>query len=176
MAELHIIGQITGASEFYPYKSLFCKWSIHSGGAWKVLQGLREGQTQVDQPALGEKVFWCHPVDVHFATRGLQGWPKLHLQIYHHDSFGRNHLIAYGFCHVPTSPGLHNLDVATWRPSGSLRETISHYYVGGGHQLRQPDWLSSGSDRFRLTTTAMGKVHIQLGIIHRHFDKFGIEC
>ena len=32
------------------------------------------------------------------------------------------------------------------------------------------------SDRFRLTTTSMGKVHLQLGIVQRNFDKFGIEC
>ena len=89
------------------HRSLFCKWSLHSGGAWKVLQGLREGQTQVDNPSLGEIAYWCHPVDVHFATKGLQGWPKLHFQVYHQDSFGRNELIAYGFCHVPTSPGVH---------------------------------------------------------------------
>ena len=160
----------------YLSRSLFCKWSLHSGGAWKVLQGLREGQTQVDQPSVGETAYWCHPLDVHFATRGLQGWPKIHFQVYSHDPFGRSQLIGYGFCHVPTSPGFHTIEVATWRPSGSLRETISHFYVGGGHQLRNSDLLSSGSDRFRLTTTAMGKVHLQIGIIQRNFDKFGIEC
>ena len=84
-----MIGQLVGGSEFFPYKSLFCKWAIHSGGAWKVLQGLREGQTQVDDPQTGDTAFWCHPIDVHYATRGLQGWPKLHVQVYHQDSFGR---------------------------------------------------------------------------------------
>ena len=71
---------------------------------------------------------------------------------------------------------LNSLEVVTWRPSGSIREAISNYYIGGGHQLRNPDTiLSSSSDRFRLTTTSMGKVHVQLGIVQRHFDKFGIE-
>ena len=73
---------------------MFCKWSLHSGGAWKVLQGLREGQTQVDQPSIGETAYWCHPLDVHFATRGLQGWPKLHFQVFSHDPFGRSQLIG----------------------------------------------------------------------------------
>jgi B9 domain-containing protein 2 len=68
------------------------------------------------------------------------------------------------------------LKISTWRPSGSVREAITQFYVGGGHQLRNPDLLSSGSDRFRLTTTAMGKVHLQIGVIQRNFDKFGIEC
>lgn len=30
MAEVHIIGQIVGASKF-PKQNLFCKWQIHAG-------------------------------------------------------------------------------------------------------------------------------------------------
>jgi hypothetical protein len=30
MAEVHIVGQIYGGSEF-PDQSLFCKWGIHTG-------------------------------------------------------------------------------------------------------------------------------------------------
>ncbi|XP_039366912.1 transforming growth factor beta-1 proprotein-like isoform X2 [Mauremys reevesii] len=79
MAEVHLIGQIVGASGF-PSSSLFCKWGIHTGGAWKLLSGLREGQTQVDHPQLGDVAYWSHPIDVHFATKGLQAsyapWEK----------------------------------------------------------------------------------------------------
>ena len=177
MAEVHLIGQIVGAREFFPHKSLFCRWSIHTGGggAWKLLQGQREGQTQVDNPGEEETTYWSHPIDVHYATKGLQGWPKLHFQVYHQDDFGRNELIAYGFTHVPTSPGVHNHEVVTWRPSGSIRDTISQFYVGGGNQLRNPDVTLSSTDRYRLTTTAMGKIQVNLGVILRNFDKFGIE-
>ena len=48
MAEVHVIGQLISGSGF-PHSSLFCRWGIHTGGAWKVLAGLKEGQTQVDQ-------------------------------------------------------------------------------------------------------------------------------
>ena len=89
MAEVHLIGQLVGGGEFYPYTSLFCKWSIQTGGAWKQLQGLREGQTQVDNPEAGEIAYWSHPIDIHYASKGLQGWPKLHLQVFHQDDFGR---------------------------------------------------------------------------------------
>jgi hypothetical protein len=37
MAEVHLIGQLIGASEF-PSQSLFCKWAIQTGAAWKLLQ------------------------------------------------------------------------------------------------------------------------------------------
>ena len=91
MAEVHLIGQIQSGAEFYPYQSLFCKWSLHTsgGGAWRLLQGLREGQTQVDNPDAEGTAYWSHPLDVHYATKGLQGWPKLHLQVYHQDAYGR---------------------------------------------------------------------------------------
>jgi len=38
-----------------------------------VLAGLREGQTQVDHPLIGDFAYWSHPIDIHFATKGLQG-------------------------------------------------------------------------------------------------------
>uniref|UniRef100_A0A3P9NLV3 B9 domain-containing protein 2 n=1 Tax=Poecilia reticulata TaxID=8081 RepID=A0A3P9NLV3_POERE len=71
MAELHIIGQIIGASGF-PQNSLFCKWGVHTGGAWRLLSGIKEGQTQVDNPQTGDMAYWSHPIDLHYATKGLQ--------------------------------------------------------------------------------------------------------
>uniref|UniRef100_V9LKN7 B9 domain-containing protein 2 n=1 Tax=Callorhinchus milii TaxID=7868 RepID=V9LKN7_CALMI len=72
MAELHIIGQITGASGF-PQQNLFCKWGIHAGCAWKLLSGSVEGRTQVDSPENEPIAHWSHPLDIHYATKGLQG-------------------------------------------------------------------------------------------------------
>lgn len=43
------------------------------GAAWKLLSGVREGQTQVDTPQIGDMAYWSHPIDLHFATKGLQG-------------------------------------------------------------------------------------------------------
>lgn len=44
----------------------------NAGSAWRVLAGIKEGQTQVDTPNLGN-AYWAHPIDLHFATKGLQG-------------------------------------------------------------------------------------------------------
>lgn len=43
------------------------------GGAWRLLSGLKEGQTQVDIPQIGEMAYWSHPIDLHYSTKGLQG-------------------------------------------------------------------------------------------------------
>lgn len=174
MAECHIIGQIIGASDF-PQKSLYCKWSTHFGPSWKVISGLLEGQTQLDTPEFDEKTYWCHPIDIHLATKGVQGWPKFHIEVYHQDQFGRNELFGYGFLHLPTSPGTHHLTCVTWRPTGSLSEEIKRFFLGGGLQLKKPDTIYSGVDRNKLQTESMGKVYIEIGIILRNFHKYGIE-
>nr|XP_031537681.1 B9 domain-containing protein 2 isoform X3 [Vicugna pacos] len=133
MAEVHVIGQIMGATGFSE-SSLFCKWGVHTG------------------------------------------WPRLHLQVWSQDSFGRCQLEGYGFCHVPSSPGTHQLDCPTWRPLGSWREQLARAFVGGGPQLLHGDAIYSGADRYRLHTAAGGTVHLELGLLLRHFDRYGVEC
>jgi len=49
MAEVHVIGELVGADNF-PSSSLFCKWGLALGAAWKILEGVKEGQTQTDGP------------------------------------------------------------------------------------------------------------------------------
>lgn len=56
-----------------------CAITTFSGGGWKLIAGLKEGQTQVDNPEYENVVYWCHPIDVHFATKGIQGKPLLYL-------------------------------------------------------------------------------------------------
>lgn len=58
MAEVHLIGELVGGDKF-PSGSLFCKWNLTIGSAWKVLEGLKEGQTQVDHPQVEEAINFC---------------------------------------------------------------------------------------------------------------------
>lgn len=82
---------------------------------------------------------------------------------------------GYGFCHIPTSPGFHELTCSTWRPTGTISQQIAAYFVGGGPQLKSEDLIHSSTDRYRLRTTAMGNVHLQLHVITRNFQNFGVE-
>ncbi|XP_063242078.1 B9 domain-containing protein 2 [Bacillus rossius redtenbacheri] len=175
MAEVHIIGQVVGASNF-PQNCLFCKWGIHAGSNWKLISGTVEGQTQVDDPEYQDFAFWSHPIDVHFATKGIQGWPRIHFQVYHQDRFGRSELYGYGVCHIPTSPGTHALDCVTWRPVGSPWDRFRQFFLGGGPQLKSLDQLYSGPDRCRLHTETMGAVRLELGVVLRNFRRFGVSA
>ncbi|NWX05751.1 B9D2 protein, partial [Caloenas nicobarica] len=84
--------------------------------------------------------------------------------------------LGYGFCHVPAAPGCHALSCVTWRPRGTWRERLRQRLLGGGPQLRVPPEAAGASERFRLRTEAAGTVHLQLGVLLRHFGRFGVEC
>lgn len=45
-----------------------------TGNGWKLLQGVKEGQTHVDNPTYEQFAAWSHPIDVHYSTKGLQGF------------------------------------------------------------------------------------------------------
>ena len=55
MAEVHVIGELVGGSDF-PSGNLFCKWSVSHGSGWRVLEGACEGQTQIDHPQVSNDV------------------------------------------------------------------------------------------------------------------------
>ena len=57
-----------------------------------------------------------------------------------------------------------------------MREQVTQSFLGGGPQLKNPDLIYSSALRCKLVTTAMGTVHVKIGVILRNFDKFGIEC
>ena len=62
---------------------------------------------------------WAHPLDMHYSIKGIDGWPRLYVEVWGIDSLGRYEIAGYGCCIVPTSPGLHELSCRTWRPHGA---------------------------------------------------------
>jgi len=169
-----VIGQIVGASGF-EQRNLFCKWGVEVSQNWDKLEGADSGQTHVDHPEEGERAIWAHPIDLHYVCKGLSGWPKLHFQVWHMDVHGRSDLCGYGFCHVPTSPGMHRVDCVTWCPEGSSEERFSAYFIGGAPRLKLEEVVHTPGDRFRLQTNAGGVIHMELGIILKDFAKFNIR-
>jgi B9 domain-containing protein 2 len=180
MAELHVIGQLVAGTEFDSGKCLFCKFQVEVGASWKILGGCETGQTQASSGTYnGGTVLrwdWCHPIDVHYATRGVQGWPKIACQVYHLDSNGRCVLEGYGVTHVPSSPGIHQLKIPCWRPvTSSLKDQLVRTFLGGSVVLRNNKMAFGAEDRYRLRTTGSGFVSLELTVVARHFGKFGVQ-
>ncbi|VDD85768.1 unnamed protein product [Enterobius vermicularis] len=176
MAEVHIIGRIVSAFGF-PDQRLFCCWELELGGGWRLIEGEKEGQTQTDLPELEEVAYFSHPLDIHLATKTIQGWPKFNLQIWHHDDYGRQEIYGYGSVFVPATSGMHEvINCHIWRPKGSFREEVMQYFLGGGIQLSNASFAGQAKKIAKLKTTSMGVVQLNLSIITRNFDRFGIHC
>lgn len=175
MAELHVVGQIVGATGF-GNKAVFCKWGCQAGRAWELLEGLDAGQTQVDSAECDDlEAVWAHPLDIHYACRALSGWPRLHFQVWTLDSSGRTDICGYGFCHVPTAPGMFELECPTWLPQGSAAERMASFFVGGHPRLKVEEVICNPGDRFRLSTAAAGVVHLQIGVVMKDFDRNNVH-
>ena len=40
-------------------------------------------------------------------------------------------------------PGCHRIEIATWKPSGSLGDSLSQHFLGGAHQLKTSELIFS---------------------------------
>ncbi|KHN78462.1 B9 domain-containing protein 2 [Toxocara canis] len=157
MAEVHVIGEIESGSDF-PDCRLFCKWNMQMGGGWRVVEGETEGQTQTDLPEYEEVAYFSHPIDVHLATKTIQGWPRINIQVWHYDEFGRQELYGYGSTFLPSCPGEHEIVCHTWRPKGGFREEIMQHFIGGGLQLNSVDEATRSEELMKLRTVTMGSI------------------
>lgn len=89
---------------------------------------------------------WCHPLEVHYSTSSIQGWPQVSLQVWRQDKYGRAQVgasaaavythaalltaplllsVGYGCTRMPVVPGMHELEVVTWAPEGSWMERVA---------------------------------------------------
>lgn len=66
------------AIAFNLLNNIWCK-----GSNWKHVEGYTEGQTATCTNKFGNTYCaFAHPIDVHLACRGVQGWPKIHIEVY----------------------------------------------------------------------------------------------
>ncbi|KAH8404904.1 hypothetical protein KR222_010183 [Zaprionus bogoriensis] len=175
MAEVHLIGQILKAVDF-DEPHLYCKWSLQSGKCNRLVQGEVQGQTHVASHRLQSSCDFAHPLDVHLCTAAIQGWPRLLLEVYAVNVLQQCWPVGYGFVHIPCTPGPHRLEVNTWKiaPS-SWWQRIKERFGGGGAALSKTDLLFSGVERYKLQTYSSGKVIVDLCLVFRKFDEYGVE-
>lgn len=99
-------------------------WS--QGKEWLCVGGDQKGQTQVDYPQ-DDMVVWNHPIDVHYYTKSMQGWPKICLEVWKLDEYGGQQVCGYGFAFLPTESGYHEMSVPVWRPCGSHKDEVVNF-------------------------------------------------
>lgn len=107
-----------------------------------------------------------------------KGWgaPRITLQSFRLDAFGRRILGGYGFIHIPMTPGFHRLEVPLWRPLGNTEMELKSFLLGETPSLLHGETIyeSAWRDRCRLLTTSSGKVTIEFFVVTRYFEEQGI--
>eukprot|EP00750_Incisomonas_marina_P024141 INCI5088.10.p2 GENE.INCI5088.10~~INCI5088.10.p2 ORF type:complete len:189 (+),score=33.53 INCI5088.10:268-834(+) len=179
MAELYIIGNVVGGTEFEETEQLYCKWKCvternnlnldpKQQAHWFHLNGKLEGTTQQATLQFDRMVQWCHPIDIHFAFSSTIGWPRFFCEVWHVDEYERHRLKGYGMCMLPTTPGIHTVECVTWRPSkdassgpfDDLLPSRLEFEDGEdvllGHEKRQQQWGDTA-----------GSVHLEVSILCR---------
>jgi len=159
--EVHFAGEICKGYGFQN-SSISCKWTIEWGKSFSLLCGDSEGQTQYSMLATDDKsCIWNHPVDVHFASAGMSGWPRIIVQLWELDSYGRTASVGYGFAHLPCTQGIHYVNIQCWRPqSMKFGEEMKSFYLGMSTQLSDNSIIfdNAWQNRNRLLTIHTGQL------------------
>ena len=183
MPEIHYLGQIISGKGLLEDTSegASIRWKVDTGKAWQILGGNQQGQTQVSycRARDTEAIPFNHPIDLHFAEAGLQGWgaPRISFQCYRLDWTGRRILVGYGFEHLPTSPGHHRMEVNLWRSTGTRNQELEAYLLGRTPALvnHEPIYDSAWRERCRLVTVPAGTVHMEITVMTRNAKQAGLD-
>ncbi|KAL7502536.1 hypothetical protein ACHAXN_000869 [Cyclotella atomus] len=168
--EVHFIGEVVegvGFSDTF----VSCKWYLEWGRAWSFLEGEESTQTQYASSDDGVQV-WNHPIDAHFASASIQGWPRMVMQVWELDEYGRSILAGYGFAHLPTNAGYYELEVHCWRPSGSIEDELQSFFLGTSSCLVDEEVIFSKAweKRGKLKTVTSGIVKLHVTVLLRFFS------
>ncbi len=85
---------------------------------------------------------------------------------------------GYGTLRIPTSPGVHQVEIALWRPEGTWwQETAASFFGGGLPHLTDPSLVpdpASGAGRHRLATVTVGTAAVDLQVLVKGFGEKGV--
>ena len=90
---------------------------------------------------------------------------------------GCNERFGYGSARVPPCPGLHQLEVACWRPEGSALQELRAAFLGGGlPHLPDPKMVSQplANRRHAIASSNAALVSIELNVLAKGFSERGI--
>eukprot|EP01013_Petalomonas_cantuscygni_P002330 TRINITY_DN12370_c0_g1_i1.p1 TRINITY_DN12370_c0_g1~~TRINITY_DN12370_c0_g1_i1.p1 ORF type:complete len:185 (-),score=20.61 TRINITY_DN12370_c0_g1_i1:221-775(-) len=172
--DIHIIGEIRGCRGFRT-ANLFCSWELVAGPHWLLVEGDDRGQTHVIDNE--DTTVWAHPIDVHFRTSSVQGWPRLVVHVWSLDGYGRRDICGYGsaFISFPSAGGLAGsgvqsslLEIPTWQPSPpSVLQQFRAWLLGGRPVLRDDTLVADPDDRHKLHAISRGVVAASVYVISR---------
>ena len=185
MAELYVIGSVSGGSDFDETSRLYCKWkcvvdknnsNTDHPAHWMHVGGRVEGTTQQATLQYDRMLVWSHPIDIHYAFTSTVGWPRFYCEVWHVDDYDRHRLKGYGMCILPTTPGVHSVECVTWKPAKGAHQSIFEGLVPSRLEFAEGEDILLGQDKrqgqWGLTT---GSVHLDINILCRGLNGKSLE-
>lgn len=144
---------------------------------WIVQQGANSGESQAcTKSGFDGRAVANHPINVVFQTTDLDGWPQLVVEVWDKSHDGMKGLVGCGAVWMPSTPGLHTLQVPLWKPmprgSAGFRETVlpSFYDLTSLRQLAINPLLRHG---MQCVTT--GEAAVEINVLASNFDAAGVD-
>ena len=89
---------------------------------------------------------------------------------------GKYTIAGYGVGTVPWSPGNHKLLINWWRPvDNSWWGSVSEYLLGTKPEISIKDMIISSTERNGFETESTGTVEIEIGVISKNFELYGVK-
>ncbi|RYG51476.1 hypothetical protein EON67_03300 [archaeon] len=108
-----------------------------------------------------DELVWAHPLDVWYSVSTLDDWPLLLVSVWQQDELERHEIAGYGVARLPTCPGMHFMDIVTWRPEGTRLQEIAAWFRGGLPQLTDTSVVTEADQRYLLRTISTGTVQVR---------------
>ena len=149
---------------------------MHVGENWRLLSGVDKGETFYDcsEHYSGTSVFE-HPLDLHYVSGSITGWPKLYAEVWGVDVHGRHSVNGYGCLTMPVHPGNYSLECNMWRPQGSYSDQVYTFFLGTSPEILYKNMVLSGNDRFGLQCISTGILHLRIGLTTKDFNLHGVK-
>ena len=159
--------------------SIFLKYDIFFGEEWKLINGQNSGQSQY--ACLGEGTnnyfVWNMPFSIRLNCSEPYSWPQLVVSCFCPDFMGREVIKAYGMCHFPTTPGLHERNLSMFSPiSSDGMVGLNEFFYGKKAELIDaPKLMALGKGREILRTKSEGNISVKFNVQLEDMDKCGFD-
>ncbi|XP_076661114.1 Meckel syndrome, type 1 isoform X1 [Halictus rubicundus] len=112
----------------------------------------------------------------------LPSWPKLLLLVASLDIWSRYRTEGYAVVPLPTHPGIYEFSIPTWRPTGSIINSLRRYFTGGTYELDDITYcnISAGHEnkilnKSQIKVTPNGRVKLKMNIIYQTHTSLKID-
>jgi hypothetical protein len=118
------------------------------------------------------------PFEFHMLSSQIHPTPVLYFVVYSVDSWNRTKVEGYSHISIPAVAGDYTMEISCWKPSGSIRENMRSFFVGGTPELNDISYIGIPKqfnnrflNKFGYVTQTSGNLQIRIQVITQSNDR-----